>query len=165
MDDKEVGRRVAAARKRAGIKTRKELATLAAIPKLGAANIGKIERGERTLERHEALPLARALEVPVAFFYENEPADEVVESLARLESRISGLESKLDNALVERAAHAQNVEKLLAEQSQLLATIRTLLGADGITLQDHLAQEVRDALARTAPPPERQDRPESLGST
>jgi len=49
--------------------TREQLATAMNIPGLGAANLGLIERGERTLRDHEIPPIARALGIDPAFFH------------------------------------------------------------------------------------------------
>src|SRR4051812_29872155 len=83
-DDVEVGRRIAAARKRAGMKTRKELTDRAGIPRLGPATLGKIERGERPLGPHEAPLLARAVEVPVAYFYESDGNESQLDQVTTL---------------------------------------------------------------------------------
>lgn len=169
MDQVAVGRRLAAARKRAGIKTRNDLADRVNLPRLGKETLGKIERGERALYEHEAPYVARALEVPVGYFYEDETTD----------TQLDRIEATLAHASSERAAIALLVEtqnenltrqtqileaigQLLREQSELLEIIRALIGVDGgeVTLQDRLVQMLRDAQAKAGPGPRRRSVPQ-----
>jgi transcriptional regulator with XRE-family HTH domain len=116
--DESVGRRLIAARQMAGI-TREELAALIATPKLGYQTIGKIERGERRLERHEAPLFARALDVPVEFFYEDVS-----------DSQLDRIERHLADLLAERETLLAEIDKqnhLLDEQSGLLRRIEALV--------------------------------------
>jgi len=122
MDQVAVGRRLAAARKRAGIKTRKDLADRVSLPRLGKETIGKIERGERPLYEHEAPFVARALEVPVSYFYEEETADA---QLDRIEDKLDAIRDYLAaTAPAVAAAAGDGVEQALAEAR------RRLLAAD-----------------------------------
>lgn len=104
MDDATIGRRVAAARKRAGIDQRKTLTDAAELPRVGPATLGKIERGERHLYPHEADVFAAVLGVDRSFFYEDDaPGDltkfeileanqaEIMRHLARLEKTVADL--------------------------------------------------------------------------
>ena len=70
--------------------------------------------------------------------------DQVEERLRRIEQRLE-----------ERARHDEQVQGLLRHQTELLETIRALVGFDSeVTLQDRLAQMVRDAAAAAGPGPE-----------
>jgi transcriptional regulator with XRE-family HTH domain len=94
----EVGRRVAAARKRAGLKRRSDLAKKLTLPRMGKETIGKIERGERELYEHEAPDFAAALEVTVAYFYETSAETQLdrIESILRANSELmAGIASQL----------------------------------------------------------------------
>jgi transcriptional regulator with XRE-family HTH domain len=159
MDQVAVGRRLAAARKRVGIKTRKDLADRVNLPRLGKETLGKIERGERPLYEHEAPYVARALEVPVSYFYEEETAD----------TQLDRIEKALSDARAERDEHAEKIRGLLSRQSELLETIKdlveTLRGTDWARLPDRLAeqqddlrdelrQDFHNLLAQTARPTE-----------
>jgi transcriptional regulator with XRE-family HTH domain len=88
MDQVAVGRRIAAARKRAGIATRAELAQRVSLPRLGKETLGKIERGERQLYEHEAPYVARALEVPVSYFFEDERGESQLDRIEANQQRI-----------------------------------------------------------------------------
>jgi len=125
MDDEQsVGARVAAARRMAGL-DQKQLAARIDTPKLGFKNVGKIERGERKLEAHEAPLFAEALGVPVSFFYEPvQAADGDSALLARLEE-------KLDGGLVEQQSLRDQIahqNENLAAQTELLRELKTLAG-------------------------------------
>ena len=130
--DQRVGARVAAARKMAGITKQGELAKRINTAKLGAKNIGKIERGERALEEHEAPLFAAALGVPVEFFYEDAGEAGALPQLDRIEAR-------LDEANEERSAMRQLISHqngLLARQSEILTRIEGLVA--GLPTQEEL---------------------------
>lgn len=99
------GRRLAAARVLAGMDTREQLARAINIPGLGAANLGNIERGERTLRDHEIPPIAEALGIDPAFFridFANlTPAEpeNLAPMLTEIAERLAGLEVSLSSRL------------------------------------------------------------------
>ncbi|HTE59683.1 MAG TPA: helix-turn-helix transcriptional regulator [Solirubrobacteraceae bacterium] len=124
-DDRAVGKRVAAARRIAGLQ-RAQLAERINTPKLGDKNVGRIERGERRLEPHEAPLFADALGVPVSFFYEPLEAadDDDSARLARIEAKLEAAEQAREDLAAQIAQQNEN----LARQSEILERIESLVG-------------------------------------
>lgn len=112
--------------------------------------------------------LAQVLDVPVRYFLADEPDKTVTPDLVGTlnaggdrsqADQLDRIEQSIRDARAEREQAAAEIRRLLAEQNDLLATIRTLvekLGIpDGITLQDHVIETVRDAAARSQRPERR----------
>jgi hypothetical protein len=71
-----------------------------------------------------------------------------------VEAALERIEASIEQARNEREDQAAEIRRLLAEQSELLAVIRGLLGMDSeVTLQDRLVQMLRDAQAKAGPGP------------
>lgn len=113
MTHKDVGARVRAARRMAGIEQRKALTDQLDLPRFGEKVLGKVERGERELYEHEAEALAKILPVNAAFFYET-PA----EAMAPETSQLDRIEELLHRAQGDREA----MEGRIAQQNANLLT-------------------------------------------
>lgn len=71
-DRKAIGDRVRAARVAAGYQQRDALAREVKLPRFGAKTIGAVERGQRPLYEHEAVELARVLDVGADWFFQTQ---------------------------------------------------------------------------------------------
>jgi transcriptional regulator with XRE-family HTH domain len=119
MDAPPIGRRLKAARRLAGL-TVPELAAALALPGLGAKTLGAIERGEREMRPHEIAPIADITGMPISYFAAKtgEPLWPEPAGLGQgVEERLARMEDRFD-------AHARNVERLLAAQTGVLASIK-----------------------------------------
>jgi transcriptional regulator with XRE-family HTH domain len=116
MEPLEVGRRVRAARLAAGFKQRKPVTDLAGVSRFGDATLGKVERGERMLQPHEADALARVLHVDPAAFYE-QPAT----------AQLDRIEEAVNAGREDRTVAVDAIQELLQRQSRVLANIERLL--------------------------------------
>jgi transcriptional regulator with XRE-family HTH domain len=116
--DNAIGRRMKAARSLKQV-TVDELADLIGIQGLGAKTIGNIERGDRPLRNHEAVLIAQALDVPVAFLLGANPAGQhqldVIEQLLR------------EDAEERRQQREEIIERLEALEAHLTARTDALL--------------------------------------
>jgi hypothetical protein len=162
----QMGARIAARRQEKGLS---QIDVARALPgKVDGSQVSRWERGlhrpgDDTLER-----LGEILDVPVSYFMappgeKNSGTPDPFPAPADSDvlGRLTQIEAKLDALQADRDDHAETVEQLLQKQSgllnqqtQLLDTIRAVaagLGVpDGTTLQDHLAQLVRDTAVRDA---------------
>lgn len=169
--EKEAGERLQALREQKGWSRE----TLAYHADVSTKTVERIEKGQVEGRRGTIRALAEALEVDVYSILgeppgpQGVPLSNTVEGgfeefrayVADLAARLERIEDKLAMMRRERQEFAAEVKTLLEEQSQLLARQTGLLESlqtaadqlpDGPSLQDRLAQELRDTLARTAPP-------------
>lgn len=122
----------------------------------GTVDINYVSRWERGVHRpsEAMLPhLAAALEVELAYLEEALVFDAPTAGAPL--TQLDRIERALADARADREEHAEEIQALLQQQSDLLEGIRGLLESnqqlvaslgvpDGLTLQDHLAQLVRD---------------------
>lgn len=128
-----------------------------------AAKVGVTMRQWQRWEGGQSVPyprnleaIADAFEISVVEFFH--PASETPDPFTP--TQLDRIEAELIKLRTERDDHAKEVAKLLSEQSQLLETIKTLIGTDGdTTLQEHLTQMLLDAAAKAGPGPERSTPP------
>jgi transcriptional regulator with XRE-family HTH domain len=151
-DNATIGRRLTAARQIAGL-TRDQLAARIDTGKLGYQTIGKIERGERRLERHEAPMFAAALDVSPEFFYAtDEPAASDIDlsgleaQLAKINNHLAGMETRRADAFADLYARVQRNERMLEEILNLLRTGRDGDAADPLEVPGPVGDARRDLL-------------------
>ena len=152
MDDVTIGRRVAAARKRAGIDQRKTLTDAADLPRVGPATLGKIERGERHLFPHEADAFARVLGVDRGFFYEDDSADPASSHLGEIAGLIDRNADMLREAIAQAAEERRQIRDLLATQAEILREIRRVVAGmpedETLRLWDQAVRQLAEAQER-----------------
>lgn len=149
----ELKRRIDAARTLRGLR-QVDIAALVESDGHGKHDVGRLERGDVHLTPSLRRSLAHHLGVPETWF--TEPDMDQVLIAPDAETQLDRLEETLSDMRAERERVATEIRGLLDQQTDLLNTIRTLverLGIpDGVTLQDHVLQTVRDAAARSQPP-------------
>jgi transcriptional regulator with XRE-family HTH domain len=169
--DKQAGERLQALRERRGWSRE----TLAYHADVSTKTVERIEKGQVEGRRGTFRQLAEALEVDEYAIVGEPPGPQGVPLSGQLdgvtadfhkrvdmvEAQLNRIEQKLAVMRREREASTARIEALLKEQTDLLSRQTRLLESlqtaadhlpDGPSLQDRLAQELRDTLARTAPP-------------
>lgn len=147
-----IGQRIKAAQVQAGIASVDELAEQPGRPdKFGAKTIGRVIRGDRKLQAHEAAWLAQTLRVEPNYLTDEDPepssADET--QLDRIERRLTEIETQLNRVFHHRSQQGteiiqtlRSVEAALAKTDGLLPGIQELLEAgqeDRSAAQQHSA--------------------------
>jgi transcriptional regulator with XRE-family HTH domain len=166
---REMGARVARLRDQAGMTNE----SLARKSQLSVKTVSRFVNGKHEPREHTLKSLAKALGVTTEVIRGRPPSpfglgareDQLDGVAGEFGVRVDNVEAKLDEiveslaeARAERGEQAEEIRALLRRQSKLLENIEKIVEGLGVpddtSLQDHLVQELRDTLVRTAPPPE-----------
>lgn len=124
-----VGQRIKAAQARAGMSVAQIAAEDGRPARFSAKTIGRVVRGERDLEPHEADWLAKVLHVPVdTFFQDPPPLPDDAERLDRVEMQLDDIVTRLAHLEEMVTEGLEQLERALnARTDALLPGIRELL--------------------------------------
>lgn len=107
--NRRIGQRIRAAQAQAGVASVDELAAMPGRPdKFGSKTIGRVIRGERDLQPHEAEWLAKALHVDPDYFTEDNGTGQETQ-LDRIERRLTELETLLNRVFHHRSEQGNDI--------------------------------------------------------
>jgi transcriptional regulator with XRE-family HTH domain len=123
-----VGQRIKSAQAQAGGMSVAQIASEKGRPaRFSAKTIGRVIRGERALEPHEAEWLAKVLHVTPSYFFEDPPAPTIEGELALILREIKDQLGRQTEVLEEIRGHAKAAQKMLAEQKEVKAEADEIL--------------------------------------
>jgi transcriptional regulator with XRE-family HTH domain len=123
-----VGQRIKSAQAQAGGMSVAQIAAEKGRPaRFSAKTLGRVIRGERALEPHEADWLAKVLRVSPSYFFEDPPAPTIEGELGGILRDIKAQLKRQTEVLEEIRGHAKAAKEMLAEQKEVKAEADELL--------------------------------------